>query len=142
MRRRNIFIAVLLLLLLIIVLIVSIELTSSRSSFFGRASTLSSDEEISSENSYVFASPLSAQSGNIERIRVTVFVLNSKGLGAANKKVTLVVDKGVTISEIQSNTDNFGKALFDIMAANSGDYLVEAKTGSIKLSQKVRVTFR
>lgn len=123
------------------ILIISILITSGRTSFFGLASISSSDSNISHENSYIFASPLQVQAGGKQQIRVTVFILNSEGLGVSGQTVSLVNDSGLSINAIQPVTDNYGKAIFDISAAASGDYKVMAKAGSTTLPQSIIVAF-
>lgn len=124
----------------VIIFILSLLITSGRTSFFGLATTAGSDSNISQENSYIFASPLQAQAGN-QQIRVTVFILNSGGLGVSGQTVSLINDSGLSINAIQPVTDNYGKVIFDISSQNSGDYKIMAKAGSSTLPQSVIVTF-
>lgn len=125
----------------VIIFIVSILITSGRTSFFGLASTSGSDTNVSTANSYIFASPLQAQSGGNEQIRVTVFILNSEGLGVSGETVSLANDLGLTVNSVQPTTDTYGKAIFDIASQNPGEYKVGAKSGSTLLPQTVLVSF-
>lgn len=142
MKKTLFFTSLLFIFLLLIILLFSSLLVGERTSFFGKATTGQEDSEIATENSYLFASPLLAEAGDKERIRVTIFILNSKGLGVPNKKVVLGSDKGISVSEVQATTDNYGKALFDVTATNPGEYLLEASVGAAKLPQTVKVSFR
>lgn len=108
--------------------------------FFGsRASMIKGD--ISTDNSYVFTNPLKAQSGGKEKIRVTVFILNSQGLGVLGKNVSLSFDSHLTFDAVQSTTDSTGKALFDIISSTAGDYYLDVSVDTLKLPQKARLSF-
>ncbi len=126
----------------ILTLVVSFFLTN-RSSFFGKATQGIVDSEVSIENSYLFASPLTAESGNRENIRVTVFILDSQGLGVGAKSVVLDIDPTLTVTPIQNPTDSYGKAVFDVSSQASGLYEIRAKLdeGGV-INQSVKVTFR
>lgn len=113
-----------------------------RTSFSSLARQLISDPQVSLDNSYVFASPLSANSSNNEKIRVTVFILNSKGLGVTGKQVELKSDLGLTVEPVQSITDSYGKSIFDISAVSPGEYLVEARVNDLTLNQSAKVIFQ
>lgn len=141
MRRTLLFSSIFLFILLLTIFLGS-YLLGERTSFFGKATSSIADGEIALENSYLFASPLLAEAGDKEKIRVTIFILNSKGLGMTGKKVVLASDKGISVSEVQAATDGYGKAIFDISATNPGDYVLEAAVGGAKLPQTVRVSFR
>jgi hypothetical protein len=108
--------------------------------FFGsRASVARVD--ISAENSYVFSNPLKALSDGKEKIRVTVFVLNSQGLGVFGKKVTLTANPQVVVDPIQPTTDSTGKAIFDYTSTIPGEYYLEVTADNVTLPQKVRLSF-
>lgn len=126
---------------LLIILGLSLIALTNRTSIFGLASQIGTDSEISYDNSYVFASPLSAKTSNSEKIRITVFVLNSKGLGVSTREVNIKSDPGISVYPIQNITDNYGKAVFDIVSQNPGEYLLEAEIANVKISQDVTVTF-
>ncbi|MBI2029970.1 Ig-like domain-containing protein [Candidatus Gottesmanbacteria bacterium] len=125
----------------VIIFIISILITSGRTSFFGLASTSGAGSYISQENSYIFASPLQAQSGRQQQIRITLFILNSQGLGVSGETVSLVNDLGLTIDAVQPVTDNYGKAIFDLSSQNPGKYKIMAKIGSTTLPQSVTISF-
>lgn len=108
--------------------------------FFGsRASVTRVD--ISAENSYVFTNPLKAQADGKEKIRVTVFILNSQGLGVLGKNVSIRCDSHLILDAVQSTTDQTGKVLFDIASATPGEYYLEVNVDEIKLPQKTKLTF-
>ena len=125
----------------LLIFVVSSFLVSQRTSFFGRATSGPADSNISQDNSYMFASPLQATAGNLEKIRITVFILNGQGLGVQGETVTLINDSGISVNAIQSVTDSYGKAIFDINATNPGDYSIGAKVGLTTLAQSVIVSF-
>lgn len=93
------------------------------------------------ENSYLFASPLRAKADGMEKIRLTVFLLDGNGMGVAKKTVEVNRETNLNVEEIQKVTDDSGKAVFDISAAVSGQYFLAAKTEGKEMAQKVRVVF-
>lgn len=108
--------------------------------FFGtRASVARVD--ISADNSYVFSNPLKALSDGKEKIRVSVFVLNSQGLGVFGKKVSLTPNAQVVVDPVQPTTDSTGKAMFDYMSTVPGEYYLDVSVDEITLPQKVRLSF-
>ncbi len=119
-------------------LFLTVIIIGSPTSFFGKAE---SQNLVVIDNSYLFASPLTAQAGNKEKIRVTIFILNDKGLGVPNKKVLLNVTPTLNIYEVQPETDKYGKTLFDISSSSEGEYLLKGEVSGLELSQKVRVSF-
>jgi len=89
----------------------------------------------------VFTNPLKAQADGKEKIRVTVFILNSQGLGVLGKSVSIGLDSHLTLDAVQSATDQSGKALFDISTTTPGEYYLEVGVDEFKLPQKTRLTF-
>jgi len=133
--------------LLIILLLFSLALTvffiRQRTTFFGRAfSSMETSGDVVLENSYLFISPLSAQSGGKEKIRLTAFLLDNQGRGVANQAVFLGQNEKLEITIVQGVTDNLGRAYFDIAAFSSGDYYLEAKTNNQILPQRVKLNFK
>jgi len=115
---------------------------SQRTSLFGRAYTPgNAGGLVSLENSYLFASPLSARPDGQEKIRITVFLLDSSGRGVAGQTVFLGQNERLTISPVQSTTDELGRAIFDISSQTAGEYLIEAQAGNEILPQRVKITF-
>lgn len=139
--------ALLLILLLIILLLFSLILTvfaiRQRTTFFGRAfSSLEASGEVVLENSYLFVSPLSAQAGGKEKIRLTAFLLDNQGRGVANQAVFLGQNEKLEITIVQGITDNLGRAYFDIAAFSPGDYYLEARANNQIIPQRVKLNFK
>ncbi len=139
---KRLFYSFIILVITVVALIISLTLLQNRSSFFGVASQLNSNDQLSRDNSYIFASPLVAKASANEKVRVTVFILNSRGLGISGTEIELKTDPGITIEQVKNVTDNYGKAIFDISAINPGEYLVEAMVNNSSLPQKVTVSFK
>jgi hypothetical protein len=93
------------------------------------------------ENSYLFASPLQAKADNKEMIRITIFLLDGRGLGVANQTVTLNLPKNITVANQQETTDQNGKAIFDLVSSTAQTANITAKTDSTKLPQSVKIVF-
>lgn len=139
--RTGLYFSVFAVLLLILFLILGIYLVRTRTNIAPRAKESNVGTIISLENSYIFASPVRARSGG-ELIRVTVFVLDSQGLGVFDKKVSLGNSSGpLNISAIQELTDESGKAIFDVGSNTSGTYYIESSVDGQSLPQKVKITF-
>lgn len=95
----------------------------------------------SADNSYVFATPLRAKANGLEKVRVTVFVLNAQGLGVLGRAVTLSNSENVFVDPLQPVTDNVGKAFFDLSTRTSGEYTIEVKVDNVLLPQKLQISF-
>ena len=108
--------------------------------FFGSRASMTR-VDISVDNSYIFTNPLKAAADGKEKMRVTVFVLNSQGLGVFGKKVTMGTDPRVIVDNVQQNTDSSGKALFDFSSSSPGEYYLEVSIDELKLPQKARLSF-
>ena len=135
--KKNLFFLILFLLILV-----------SFSFFFGlyevrffksRASV--SQASFSVDNSYLFVSPLRAKANGKEKIRITVFVLNNQGLGVLGKELFLSSNPDLSVDIIQGQTDNFGKAVFDVTSTKPGEYYLEVSVDGQKLPQKARLSF-
>ena len=131
----------------ILILILSFTIANSRTSFFGRAASTTSLSKfagnLSLENSYLFASPISALSDGQSVIRITAIVLNDQGLGVASQQISLkVIGSGVTINPIQPVTDTFGRAIFDLTSSAPGNYTISAGVSNTTLPQTVSILFR
>lgn len=128
------------------VIILAFLVANSRSSFFGRASSTSSARisgSLSLENSYLFASPISAAADSSSVIRATVILLNDQGLGVSNEKVNLRLSGvGPLVNPIQPVTDTFGRAIFDLSSNVPGSYTISAELSGGSLPQTVSVVFR
>jgi len=108
--------------------------------FFGSRASMTR-VDVSVDNSYVFTNPLKASADGKEKVRVTVFVLNSQGLGVFGKKVTVGIDPRLVVDTIQQNTDSAGKAIFDFSTTSPGEYYLEVSIDELKLPQKARLSF-
>jgi hypothetical protein len=141
--RKGIFLAIIVFLILLFSLGATVIFIRQRTGFFGRAFTPSTGSgEVVLENSYLFASPLSAQANNKEKIRITIFLLDSQGKGVYGQAVFLGQNESLEINPIQAVTDELGRAIFDIMAKVPAEYLIEARVGNQVLPQRIRVSFR
>jgi hypothetical protein len=107
--------------------------------FFSRANL--AGKSISVENSYFFITPLRARANRQEKIRLTIYALDNRGLGIFGKQVFLGENENLDIEIIQGVTDAFGKAIFDISARQPGDYYLEVRIDDKKLPQKAHLTF-
>lgn len=131
---------ILFIILLILGLILSVYLISQTTIFKSRADSTNSHLPVK-ENSYLFASPIQAKADGQEKIRVTVFLLDSNGLGVSQQKVTLQVPSPIQIETLQSTTDDLGKATFNLSSKTPGKYPISATTTNINLSQKINLLF-
>lgn len=127
-------------------LIASLYLVVRTTIFRGQASSSSTSYVL--ENSYLFASPLQAKAGDKttpadrhEQIRLTIYLLDGRGLGVANQTVSLQLPQNITIINQQEITDSTGKAVFDITSSLAQSFYVTATVNGSKLPQKVRVVY-
>lgn len=99
-------------------------------------------------NSYVFGAPLSAPADGQTKIRVSAFLLNDEGRGVAEKQVSLNITPkegaGGTpqVNQVQPTTDQFGKAVFEVVSSSPGQYLATAVVDGMEIPQTVTLTFR
>lgn len=126
--------------LLIFGLITGVFLVTKTTLFKSRASTSSSQLPVK-ENSYLFASPIQAKADSLEKIRVTVFLLDSNGLGVSRQSVNLKVPSQIQVEALQSTTDDLGKATFNLSSNFPGKYEISASTPNFSLSQKINLLF-
>jgi len=108
--------------------------------FVNRATSYTSTPAVL-ENSYLFASPLQAKADNQELIRVTVFVLNDRGLGIANQQVELKTKPTLQVNTIQAITDDLGKAVFDLGSLVPGKFEISATANNKSLPQKLNIIY-
>ena len=126
--------------LLLLGLITAVLLITQTTIFNSRAGSPSSHLPVK-ENSYLFASPIQAQADGQEKIRVTVFLLDSQGLGVSRQEVTLKVPPLVQIETLQSTTDDLGRATFNLFSTSLGKFEISASTPNFSLSQKINLLF-
>ena len=124
---------VLLVLLLMMSLFANIRLIFS--------SRAASNSSFSIENSYIFASPLVARANSSDKIRITVFVLNSHGQGVANQPVMLNKSPELVIGQQNSLTDSYGRAIFDLSTTVVGEYVIGASVENTKLAETLKIKF-
>jgi flagellar basal body-associated protein FliL len=129
-----------LIILLILGLITTVFLITQTTLFSSKASNTNSHLPVK-ENSYLFASPIQAKADGQEKIRVTVFLLDSNGLGVSQQSVTLQVPSSVQIETLQSITDDLGKATFNLFSTIPGKYALSASTSTLSLNQKINLLF-
>jgi len=126
--------------LLIFGLITGIYLVTQTTLFKSRASTTSTRLPVK-ENSYIFASPIQAKADGLEKIRITVFLLDSQGLGISHQSVSLKVPFPLQVETLQSSTDDLGKATFNLFSTTPGKFEISASTPDFSLSQKINLLF-
>lgn len=134
------------LIIIILFLLLSLGLTLTyifRTTIFsGRAFTSTSNFNGSLANSYLFASPLMAPADGRQLIRVTVYILDDRGLGVSNQTVSVTSTPTLSIIPIQPVTDEYGKAIYDISATSPGQYQLSASVSGSSLPQSVKVSFQ
>ncbi|KKQ89524.1 MAG: Ig domain protein group 1 domain protein [Candidatus Shapirobacteria bacterium GW2011_GWE1_38_92] len=108
--------------------------------FYGKAASGNS-ASVALENSYLFASPLTAAADGQQLIRITAFILDGRGVGIPNQTVTLNSHPQLTIKNTQSVTDDSGKAVFDISSTTANLYPITAQVGNQPLPQKIKINF-
>jgi flagellar basal body-associated protein FliL len=131
---------ILFIILLILSLTLTIFLVTQTTIFSSKASNTNSHLPVK-ENSYLFASPIQAKADGQEKIRVTVFLLDSNGLGVSQQPVTLQVPSSLQIETLQSTTDDLGKATFNLSSKTPGKYSISASTSTLTLTQKINLLF-
>jgi len=137
-RHSSRFLVVLLIIFLLFGLGYSVYLVSRQTRVKSRAATTGNVEL---NNSYLFASPLRAKAGTGEKIRVTVFILDSEGRGVGGKRVTLGINESLAVEPVQPITDDLGRAVFDLSSVSRNLYLIEASVDGAIIPQRVNVTF-
>lgn len=131
---------VLLIVFLIFGLSLSVFLISQTAIFKGQASNTNSHLPVK-ENSYLFASPIQAKADGQEKIRITVFLLDSNGLGVSQQQVSLKTPSTLQVESLQSTTDDLGKATFNLSSSVPGKFEITASTPTFTLTQKINVLF-
>ena len=126
--------------LLLLTLASSLFLVFRVTSFSGRAAG-SGSSSTSLDNSYLFASPLQARAKSLQKVRVTVFLLDGRGLGVPGLPVDLEVPSSLNLIETQKITDDSGRAVFDLTSDSPGKFTVSARVGSRPISQKLTLVF-
>jgi len=128
----------------IIVLLVGLTfgiILVSRTAIFSPRASSNNQNSVNIQNSYLFASPLTAKADGNEKIRLTIFLLDNRGIGIPQKKVDLSLPSAVHTIDTQSTTDDTGKAIFDAYSTTAGSFEINAQVGNVRLPQKVKITF-
>jgi len=124
-----------------VVLVVVLYFIDQRTNIMPSASSAVSNKTVSSDNSYVFASPVRALTGG-DLIRITVFVLDENGKGLFDREVDIKGDETkLTINKLQEITDSSGKALFDISGKIKGTYFLQAEVDGLIIKQNAKIIF-
>jgi ABC-type uncharacterized transport system permease subunit len=150
---RTLTTAIILLIIFVLILILFLYLVRRPAIFGSFAGTVSDQtyitptpkaitpQSVSLDNSYIFASPLKA-AVSVERVRITVYVLDGQGMGIAGKTVVLGnTTSPISVNPISPVTDFTGRATFDITSSQAGLFTIEALVDGKKLDQKVTVNF-
>lgn len=132
--------SLLLIVVLLVGLIVALLLSFRTTTYIGKA-TFYNTSPITLENSYLFVSPLQAKGDGKELIRVTVFLLDNRGLGVGNQTVELIRPQTLTVVDTQPITDDTGKAVFDVSSTSTGRFELSARTNGKDIPQKARAVF-
>lgn len=139
--RPKYFWLVLILIIFLLTLGILVYYIKFTTSIAPKANSYNIASNVSISNSYVFSSPVRAKA-NGDLIRVTVFLLDDEGNGIFDKKVSLRALEGqLNIKEVQSLTDETGKAVFDVESPVVGVFNLEAFTNELVLPQKVKVIY-
>ncbi len=126
---------------LLLSLSASLYLLARTTVFFGQAQVSQPTSIDSLANSYLFASPLQAKADSQELVRITVFLLDSRGLGIPNQNVSLNLPTTINSHPIQPITDDSGKAVFDLSSTIIGKYSISAQVQGLTIPQTVSVVF-
>ena len=125
---------------LLLSLLASVYLVFKTTVFYGKAATGNS-ASVALENSYLFASPLTARADGQQLIRITAFILDGRGIGIPNQTVSLIAPPQLNIKNTQAVTDDAGKAIFDISSSSIDIFPIEAEVGQQPLPQKIKINF-
>ena len=140
-KKPNLFILFVILIIFLVTLGILVYYIRFSTNLAPKASSYYTTNTVSISNSYVFASPVRATAGG-DLIRITVFILDEEGNGVIDKKVLLQSSgSSVEIKEVQSLTDETGRAVFDLSSVVAGNFEVSAVTDNITLPQKIKVVF-
>ncbi len=124
----------------LLTLVISLTLVFQTIIFSNKAAYYSNNTPIL-KNSYLFASPLQANTKIQEKIRVTVFILDNQGLGVANQTVSVLPHPNLNIENIQPTTNEVGQAVFNLSSSTPGKYIIQAQLGSSQIPQSISITF-
>ena len=132
--------SIVLIFFLILVLIATLTLIFRITIFYGKATNVN-QSPVALENSYLFASPLQAKADSSELIRITVFLLDGRGLGVPGQTVTIRLPQTITVNNPNPVTDDTGKITFDLSSPVASQINVQAQTNGKSLPQTVKIVF-
>lgn len=95
----------------------------------------------SSQNSYLFQSPLSAQADGIEEVTIYGFLLDDKGLGVNGKKTDLIGADDLIIKSASALSDSTGKVIYRLSSTKKGIFTVKISVDGAVLPQEANITF-
>ena len=106
-----------------------------------RASVVNSS--FSPENSYVIVNPTKAKVNGVQKVRISVFVLNGQGLGVLGKAIQIPNPdaQNIVIDMLQSKTDAMGKAFADVSSKAPSAFYLDIKVDGEVLPQKAHLFF-
>lgn len=140
-KRPNSILLIIILFIFLITLGILVYYIKFQTSTTPKANNFNTAKVVSISNSYVFASPVRAKAGG-DLIRVNVFVLDDQGDGLYDQKVILQTNNNsLEVKEIQSLTDETGKAVFDVSSDSLNTYTIGVFANGILLPQSLRVVF-
>lgn len=135
-----------LLLISILVLVVSVYLIQRQTYYKSKAYSYTESavspppNSVEISNSYAFVSPLKAKAGG-EFIRVTVYVLDARGMGIKGKSVEIGQVPGLQVNNVQGSSDDTGMVFFDISSSKTGLYIIQPIVEGKPLNQRINITF-
>ncbi len=97
----------------------------------------STNQIVSVKDSLLIGQKMMARADGEDKCVVNVFVLDKKGKGIKGKLVRLS-----GLGDLEASTDAMGKALFELISTEAGQYELSAQVGGVPLSGTVTVTFR
>ena len=134
------YLTIILIIFLLLSLFATVFLVLKTTVFYQKAAE-PNRSSIILENSYLFASPIQAKADGKEKVRITIFLLDSRGIGVPNQQVTLIVPPTVSIIKTQPTSDDSGKTVFDLSATSPNTYEISAQVDTKIIPQKVKVVF-
>jgi len=123
--KNKIVFTLLVIIIVVVIAFATVLILGERTSLLPKAS--SNPTVYSLENSYIFASPLSAQSGG-DKIKISVFLLSDQGKGVPQKQVTLNAIPVLEVNPVQPTTDEKGQSVFEISSSTPGRFTITAQS--------------
>lgn len=140
-KRPNYLLLVIILVIFVITLGILVYYIRFQTAIAPKASSFNTIKTVSITNSYVFASPVRASAGG-DLIRVTAFILDDEGNGLYDQRVSLRSDDSdLVIKDIQSLTDETGKAIFDLSSSKAGDFIIDIYANGTRLPHSLKVVY-